>query len=142
MEGKISKDMKDAPSLPNTEFKYDDFDLNMLQAHFERISDYFMQGKVYWKRTKGGVEFLDSKEERNNRGGPKLAHFRESSLLTVNKDLNKCWNKCVQDMKAGKLEIPLPSIKSYSVNGTLVEKITNRTYVKGKNQLLHIVHGF
>lgn len=89
--------------LPNTafnkEFLANKKHSRWYQAHLERISDYILPGEgVWWKSdAEGGVEFFDSDKEPDFREeGPKLHHFRSSSLKQEESYLSSCWENCLQ----------------------------------------------
>lgn len=79
------------------------------QSHLTKIADYLVSGPgSWWKwREDGSVEFFDSnQEEETKAAGPKLGHFRSSTIKDVFTGLNNAWETCIktpEDLPVNKL---------------------------------------
>ena len=81
------------------------------QAHLERISDYLLPGEgTWWKQNKVGVEFLDGEVENNvSEKGPKLMHFRTTSMRDIEIYLQQKWEDCI----LSRVKLPANDIQHY-----------------------------
>lgn len=77
------------------------------QAHLERISNYLILGEdVWWRKDREGFLFYDSDDDLNFRDpGPKLAHFRDTTLEELAKEKARKWEELVLR------RVPLPTMK-------------------------------
>ncbi|CAG2215739.1 unnamed protein product [Mytilus edulis] len=87
----------------------------LIQAHYERISDFLVCGKhVWWQVNDGNIEFLDGPdEEEYHSSGPTLHHFSTSNLKTEYEHLNINWEKCVNKISEGNFQLPCVKVKIY-----------------------------
>ena len=81
------------------------------QAHLERISDYLLPGEgTWWKQSTDGVEFLDGQVENNvSDKGPKLMHFRTTSMRDIEIYLQQKWEDCI----LSRVKLPANDIQHY-----------------------------
>lgn len=82
-------------------------------AHLKTISDFLKRGEgVWWKETdESCIEFFDGPEEPSFRPeGPRLHHFRSSTISKEQTYLTDCW----QDCEASATKIPATKVR---VNG-------------------------
>ncbi len=122
-ESQIKIQTKALPKLGNTNYKFEDIKRrqSIFQSHFQRISDYLLQGNLYWKMDEHSVIFLDAEDEKCH-SVPTMFHFRTNTMKDVEAHLQDCWSDCVKRCKRKKLVIPLPYIKVY--DGDRHEKIS------------------
>ena len=115
-EREISKLAKNLPRLGNTilskEFlhKYaDDWG-----AHMKLIADFLQPGQdVWWSEIEGdSIEFFDGPNEPEFRDeGPRLHHFRSTSIKEEQHYLDDCWNNCLTE------EVKLPATRIRNLSG-------------------------
>ena len=105
-EREISKMAQSLPKLSNTIILKSELELyaDDWVAHLKLIADFLKPGGgVWWKEMEDHIEFLDGPEETCFRQeGPKLHHFRSTSITKEQELLENCWNKCLYD----KVKIP------------------------------------
>ncbi len=91
---------------------------SLFQSHFEQISDYRLPGQgIWWKQSPNGIEFMDSSSESHFRSeGPKLMHFRSTSITSLQTYLSAQWEKCLSQRS----RIPLSTVRTYTNTGDLV----------------------
>ena len=89
----------------------------MQQKYKLTLSEFLLPGEgIWWKRVKGGIEFLDSGSEVSHHAcGPELQHFRSSNMSDQVQYLQGCWKSCIEKG----IEIPLAAIRRYSEDGEL-----------------------
>ena len=133
MEGKIKQLMRQAPRLGNTIFLFSEIDSNSLQAHYERIPDYLTMGQEYWRPIQDGVMFLDSATEAEDRGVPKMKHFRSCNQKKLNIHLHEKWQECVLKMRNNEINLPLKVLRIYDQNGKLSQRIGTCTFFKSEH---------
>ncbi|KXJ09520.1 hypothetical protein AC249_AIPGENE11011 [Exaiptasia diaphana] len=113
-EREISKMAKSLPKLENTllskEFieKY----AGDWEMHLRNIADFLVPAEgVWWKDHGEHIEFFDGPEEPAFRPqGPKLHHYRSTSILDEKAFLSDCWSYCTDN------EISIPATK-IKING-------------------------
>ncbi|XP_078700658.1 uncharacterized protein LOC144927213 [Branchiostoma floridae x Branchiostoma belcheri] len=91
------------------------------QTHCERIADFLLPGHgVHWHKEEGQVVFHDSANDQPNpQSGPKLHHFRSTSLKDEYRYIRETWKKCLQQ------QVTLPASKLWVYEGQrLVRKVT------------------
>ncbi|CAH1248619.1 Hypp8311 [Branchiostoma lanceolatum] len=67
------------------------------QTHCERIPDFLLPGYgVYWHIEGEEVVFHDGPNDKPNSDGPKLHHFRATSLKDERKYLQQKWQECLE----------------------------------------------
>ena len=81
-------------------------------AHLQLISDFLKPGEgVWWKEVNDSIEFFDGPDEPSFRKeGPKLHHFRSTSIAKEQELLDVCWNKCL----VGKVKLPATKLRDDS----------------------------
>ena len=103
------------PELDNTILLKSDLDkyAGDWVAHLQLISDFLKPGEgVWWKEVDGSIEFFDGPDEPSFRAkGPKLHHFRSTSIPNEQELLDACWNKCLVE------EVKIPATKLRDDNG-------------------------
>ena len=114
-EREISKMAKSLPKLDNTILLKSDLDkyVGDWVAHLQLISDFLKLGEgVWWKEVDDSIEFFDGPDEPSFRDeGPKLHHFRSTSIPNEQELLDACWNKCLVE------EVKIPATKLRDENG-------------------------
>ena len=97
--------MKNARQNTLFTFHWIEKNRSLYQCHLERIADFLVEERVFWKETKQGVMFLDLQEVTAKK---KLHHFRSWSIKQELDFVKDCWASCIES--ADKL-IPTLSIK-------------------------------
>ena len=89
--------------------------LSSWQAHLIRISSYLKHGEdIWWKREQHGVKFLDSANDPSIQSvGPKLFHFRSTTLPDIYKQISQDWDFILHQ----KVTLPSPTICLYDSDG-------------------------
>ena len=117
-ESKISKYYNTLPPQTNTVIpnQYIIKHPKEYQAHLQSVSDFIACGEgVWWRQIMSGVEFFDGPDEPKSRPqGPALHHFRSSNLVSEEKHLHQCWEKCLND---DAITIPHRVIRVYNKSG-------------------------
>ena len=93
----------------------------------EQLADFLIADNKCWEETQNGVSFLDLDFRDTD---IKLHHFRSSSIVSVSKYLNDCWNKCVLNSNS---LIPTHKIKIYSESNNKYETKSLQTLTFFKN---------
>ncbi len=77
------------------------------QAHLERISHYLILGPhIWWRKDRDGYLFHDSDNDPNfHDPGPKLSHFRDTTLGQLAEEKARKWEELVSQ------KVPLPTTK-------------------------------
>ena len=85
--------------------------LSSWQAHLIRISSYLKHGEdIWWMREQHGVKFLDSANDPSIQSvGPKLFHFRSTTLPDIYKQISQDWVFILHQ----KVTLPSPTICLY-----------------------------
>ena len=113
-EREISKMAKSLPKLGNTIILKSELELyaDDWAAHLKLIADFLKPGEgVWWKEMEDHIEFLDGPDETCFRQeGPKLHHFRSTSITKEQELLEICWDKCLHD----KVKIPATKLRGES----------------------------
>ena len=89
-----------------------------VQHHLQRVADYLLPGQgVWWSHSAdGSVRFHDSIGNPETRPeGPKVAHFRNSSVAEEVKKAQTCWKECLEL----KVELPIKNVRLEDSNGQL-----------------------
>ena len=101
------------------------------QAHLEVISDFLLPGPGVWWHWKddGSVEFYDGpKEATDCPEGPRVSHFRSSSIKAVQSDLEIAWKRCCEKPQE------LPAYKLRDETGKLVyDKLKEASLLAAEN---------
>ena len=132
-EREISKLAKRLPDRANTTMSKDLLikKPRLWQTHLEVISDFLLPGPgVWWRwRDDGSVEFYDGPEEATHRPeGPRISHFRSSSIKVVENDLEIAWEQYCEKPQE------LPSYKLRDETGKLVyEKLKEASLLVAEN---------
>lgn len=105
-EREISKLAKSLPKMGNTFILKSDLQkyAKDWEVHLKLIADFLMPGEgVWWRDIGDGIEFFDGTEEQNFREeGPRMHHFRSSTISQEQKDLETIWKTC----KDEKVKLP------------------------------------
>ena len=114
-EREISKLAKKLPVRNNTRVSKDLLTKkpSLWQAHLEVISDFLLPGPgVWWHwQDDGSVEFCDGPDEPTEHPqGPRLLHFRSSSIKAVQCSLELAWEQCKEKPE----ELPLYKLRCES----------------------------
>ena len=116
-EREISKMAKSLSKLDNTISLKSDLEkyAGDWAAHLQLISDLLKPGEsVWWKEVGDSIEFFDGPDELSFREkGPKLHHFRSTSIPKEQDLLHVCWNKCLEE----KVKIPVTKLRDEVENG-------------------------
>ena len=96
-KNRISKSSEELKDKIDTLFTFDEIKFYPLffQSHLERISDYLLEGRVFWEETLLGVRFLDISEVQTTM---KKHHFRSSTIKNEIQNLEVCWEKCLRNI--------------------------------------------
>ena len=97
------------------------------QAHLTRISPYLNSGPgVWWKESTHGFEFADGPDEPESRSeGPRMPHFRNSTLEALQEQKRVQFNKLLES----KVSIPAEIVRIFDGDGVCTEvRKLNRTY--------------
>lgn len=119
-EHEISKLGKSLPTAINTTIPKQFLvkQSRIWEAHLSTISDFIKPGEgVWWEWTadQSFVVFKDAKGEPESRPeGPRMTHFRSSSLKDLQENLKTTWNKCIADPSA------LPVYKLRNTEGKII----------------------
>ena len=90
------------------------------QAHLETISDYILEKGLWWEETPAGIVFNDvSKNNATNLVPP---HYRTWSLKAERRNLESCWEKCLQNYSV------IPATIVYTDSNRL--SLNNLSYVQ------------
>ena len=90
----------------------------VFQRHLQRVADYLLPGPgVWWSHSAdGSVCFQDSIGNPETRpDGPKVAHFRSSSVAEEVKKVQTAWKECLEL----KVELPIKRVRFEDSNGQL-----------------------
>lgn len=113
-EREISKMAKSLPKLDNTTLLKSELEkyAGDWVAHLQLISDFLKPGEgVWWKEVDDSIEFFDGPDEPSFREeGPKLHHFRSTSIAKEQELLDACWNECL----VGKVKLPATKLRDDS----------------------------
>ena len=114
----VSAVAKHLPKYPGTIIKKEFIKsrLQSWQAHLQRISQYLKCGEgVWWSQDQDVYRFHDSElDPDNHHEGPKLKHFRHSTLPDVYKHNKEAWH----DIVASGINLPTERIRIYRDDGT------------------------
>ena len=87
----------------------------------------FHQGREFGGNKMESVEFLDSITESTRRDeGPKLHHFRSSSIPKEEEYLCGCWEKCVQSHAVCNIKLPAHFLYLPDDNGNMQRTECNK----------------
>ena len=113
-EREISKMAKSLPKLDNTSLLKSELEkyAGDWAAHLQLTSDFLKPGEdVWWKEVDDSIEFFDGPDEPSFREeGPKLHHFRSTSIAKEQELLEACWNECL----VGKVKLPATKLRDDS----------------------------
>ena len=95
-QNRISKSSKHLQTKQDTIFPHDHIRLHRsyFQSHLERIADYLLEEKVFWKETPEGITFFDVTPVQSSMH---LHHFRSSTIASEVKYVKRCWVRCLED---------------------------------------------
>ena len=115
-EREITKIARSLPKLGNTVLTKQDLHqyADDWAAHMELIADFLKPGKgVWWCEVEGEcIEFYDGPDEVEFREqGPRLHHFRSTSIKGEQQYLANCWNNCITE------EVQLPAVRMRDPDG-------------------------
>ena len=114
-EWEITKLAKRLPDRANTTVSKDLLmkKARLWQAQLEVIGDFLLPGPGVWWHWKddGSVEFHDGPSEATHHPeGPRVFHFRSSSVKPIQTSLETAWKKCSEKPE----ELPLYQLRSKS----------------------------
>ena len=116
----VSAVAKYLPNYPGTIIKKEFIKsrLQSWQAHLQRISQYLKCGEgVWWSQDQDVYRFHDSELDLDNHHeGPKLKHFRHTTLSDVYKHNKEVW----RDVVTSGVNLPTERIQIYRDDGTYV----------------------
>ena len=107
----VTKAAKGIPKYPGTHIpiEFVNAHKDSWQAHLEKISPFLIHGEtVWWTETESKYIFNDGVDSPNQ-PLPELLHFRDSSLLDVQRRRIQCWKYIIEN----DIKLPAPSIKIY-----------------------------
>lgn len=112
----ISHQAKLLPAFGDTRFSIELLKnrQTLFQKHFKRIANFLLPGENHWWSFDGKhIIFDDGPSRPDFCGEPMLQHFYLTTSEKQDTLLNETWNKCIEELMSGKLQLPVLKVKLY-----------------------------